>query len=246
MALKSSNKKYKFFFKLISILLLIGVLAFLYWFVYGDFWKINNIEIVEAKHTDVVALKADIYNISQTKKFLIIPNNHILFLSSHQIVNHILNTYPSVEAVSVNKTGDKDIVITIKDRMPMGVWCDENCFFFDDQGVLFKKSFEFTGAVFTTWTDNASSSLKFYNKALCIDICIDKRFVNFLSKNRIKKVTMSGEDFKMDTEYGFYIKALNNASTTIRNMNIFSNEYKGDLKTLEYVDIRFGDKIFYK
>lgn len=246
MALKSSNKKHKFFFRLIAILLLIGILFLLYWFVYGKFWKINNIEIIDAKHTDVELLKSDVYNISQTKKFFIIPNNHILFLSKRQIIDHIMNTYPSVEVVVVTKSKDRDIIINIQDRMPMGVWCDEKCFFFDDQGILFKKSFEFTGAVFTIWTTVSSSSLKFYDRALCIDTCVDKKFVGFLSKNRVKKITMSGDDFKMDTEYGFYIKALNNTSTTMRNLNLFNNEYKGDLKTLEYVDVRFGDKIFYK
>lgn len=246
MALKSSNKKYKFFFRLISVLLLIGFLVLLYWFVYGSFWKINNIEIVDAKHTNTEALKTDVYNISQTKKFLIIPNNHILFLSKKQIINHIINTYPSVESVVIDKTKDRDIVLSIKDRIPMGVWCDDNCFFFDDQGVLFKKSFDFTGSIFATWTSISSSSLQFQDKALCLDICIDKKFVDFLSKNKIKKISMSGDDLSMDTEYGFYIKALNNASSTIKNMNIFNDKYKDDLKSLEYVDVRFGDKIFYK
>jgi hypothetical protein len=246
MALKSSNKKHKLWYKILSIIILIGLLVFLYWFTYGSLWKINNIEIVDAKHTDIEALKTDIYNISEKKKFFIIPNNHILFLSKKKVINHILENYPSVESVEVNKTKDRDIIIYIKDRMPMGVWCDENCFFFDDQGILFKKSFDYTGAVFTRWGSNASTTLKFYDKVLCLDSCIDKTFVNFLSQNKVKRVAMEGVDFRMFTEYGFYIKALNNASTTMRNIALFSKEYKGDLKALEYVDVRFSDKIFYK
>jgi hypothetical protein len=246
MALKSSNSKHKLWHRILSIIILIGLLVFLYWFTYGDLWKINNIEIVDAKHTDIELLKTDVYNISHTKKFLIIPNDHILFLSKKKIINHILETYPSVENVDIEKTKDRDVIITIKDRMPMGVWCDENCFFFDDLGILFKKSFNYTGAVFTKWGTTASSTLNFYDKVLCLDSCIDKTFVNFLSQNKIKEVSMDGDDFKMFTEYGFYIKALNNASTTMRNMILFSKEYKGDLKALQYVDVRFGDKIFYK
>jgi len=91
-----------------------------------------------------------------------------------------------------------------------------------------------------------TSSLKFYDKATCLDICVDKDFVNFLSKNKIKKVTIDADDLKMDTEYGFYIKAINNASTTVRNMGYFLNKYEESLNALEYVDIRFADKIFYK
>lgn len=246
MALKSSNSKHKLWYKILSIILLIGVLVFLYWFTYGSLWKINNIEIVDARHTDVEALKTDIYNITEKKKFLIIPNNHILFLSKKRVTDHILENYPSVESVEIKKTKDRDIIISIKDRMPMGVWCDDNCFFFDDLGILFKKSFDYTGAVFTRWGTTASSTLKFYDKVLCLDSCIDKTFVNFLSQNKIKEVSMEGDDFKMFTEYGFYIKALNNASTTMRNIALFKKEYAGDLKALQYVDVRFGDKIFYK
>ncbi len=246
MALKSSNSKNKLWYKILSIVFLIGLLFFLYWFTYGSLWKINNIEIVGAKHTDIEILKTDIYNISEKKKFLIIPNNHILFLSNKKVIAHILETYPSVENVEISKTKERDVVITIKDRMPMGVWCDENCFFFDDLGILFKKSYNYTGAVYTRWRSVPSGSLKFYDKVLCLDICIDKTFVNFLSQNKIKEVSIDGDDLRMYTEYGFSIKALNNASTTMRNIALFSKEYRGDLKTLEYVDVRFKDKIFYK
>ncbi len=246
MALKSSNKKKNVFVRILSAILLVGFLVLLWWFVYGAMWKINTIEIVNAKHTDVEVLKTDIYNMSQKKKFLIIPNDHILFLSKDQIINYILETYPSVEGVEVSKTKDREIIISIKDRRATGVWCDELCYFFDDMGILFKKSFDYTGAVFTKWSVASSTPLKFYDKALCVDTCIDKRFVNFLTQNKVMKVTVEGDDLRMFTEYGYYIKALNNASTTMRNMNLFAAEYKGDWKMLQYVDVRFWDKIFYK
>jgi hypothetical protein len=246
MALKSSNKKKNVLWKVLSIILLIVFLVFVWWFVYGSLWKINNIEIVDAKHTDIEAVKTDIYNITQKKKFLIIPNDHILFLSKGKIKRHILETYPSVELVDVSKTKERDIVISIVDRMAMGVWCDEKCYFFDDQGILFKKSFDFTGAVFTKWEVSSSTPLNFYDKALCVDTCIDKNFVNFLTQNKVMKVVMEGDDLRMFTEYGYYIKALNNASTTMRNIALFKVEYKGGDNDLEYVDVRFGDKIFYK
>jgi hypothetical protein len=111
---------------------------------------------------------------------------------------------------------------------------------------LFKKSFDYTGAVFTRWGMVASSTLNFYDKALCFDSCIDKNFVNFLRQNKVMKVEIDGDDMKMFTEYGYYIKALNNASTTMRNLALFKNEYKGSLEDLEYADVRFEDKIFYK
>jgi len=226
--------------------MLIAFLVFVWWFVYGAFWKITNIEIVNAKHTDIEALKTDIYNISNKKKFLIIPNNHILFLSKGQIERHIISTYPSVEGVEIDKTTDKEIVLTIKDRKAMGVWCDEKCYFFDDEGILFKAAFDYTGAIFTKWSVASSTPLNFYDKALCLDLCIDKTFVSFLSENKIMKIVMANEDLQMFTEHGFYIKALNNATTTMRNVALFRQEYKGDVKALEYVDVRFWDKIFYK
>ena len=232
--------------RIVSVIILIAFFVFLWWFVYGVFWKIHTIEILNAKHTDVEVLKTDIYNLSQKKKFFIIPNDHILFLSKGQVMKHILETYPSVEEVEVSKTKDKDVIITIKDRKATGVWCDELCYFFDDAGILFKKSFDYTGAIFTKWSIASSTPLKFYDKALCVDTCIDKKFVNFLTQNKVMKVMIEGDDLRLYTEYGYYIKALNNASTTMRNMSLFANEFKGDVKMLQYVDVRFRDKIFYK
>lgn len=246
MALKSSNKKKNIFVRILSIILLIAFLIFIWWFVYGVFWKINNIEIIDAKHTDIEAVKTDIHNIAQEKKFFIIPNNHILFLSSRKIKRHILETYPSVEFVDVGKTKERNIIVSIKDRSATGVWCDEICYFFDDEGIIFKKSFDYTGAVFAKWEVASSTPLQFYDKALCGDMCIDKTFVNFLTQNKVMKVIIEGDDMRMFTEYGYYIKALNNATTTMQNVALFKSEYKGGEGELEYVDVRFGDKIFYK
>lgn len=246
MVLKSSNKKGKKFYNIIYIILLITVLVFLYWFIYGNVWKIQKVEILNAKHTDINILKSDIDDFLDKKKLLIIPNDHIIFFSKKEMQNHILNTYPSVENVEIIKNRNREIIVTIKDRKATGVWCDENCFFFDDEGILFKKSFEFTGSVFATWSTVSSSTLKFYDKAICVDTCIDKNFVNFLSKNKIKKVLINGEELRMNTEQGYYIKALNNSNITIKNMNMFLNKYEDSLNTLDYVDVRFTDKIFYK
>lgn len=247
MALKSSNKKIKRFYKILAVLILIIFFVVLYFFIYADLWKIKKIEILEAKHTDINLLKSDIDNILNQKIFFIIPNNHILLISSNKIEKYILDNYPSVEKVDINKNTDREIIITIKDRKALGVWCDQNCFFFDDEGILFKESFRFTGAVFTKWTKIASTTSNFYEKAPCLDICINQDFIKFLTNNKVSKIVIDeNEDLKMYTEYGFYIKSLNNASTTMRNINIFSNQYKENLNNLEYLDVRFEDKIYYK
>ncbi len=247
MALKSSSKKGKTLYKILSVIFTIVVLSLTLWVIYANVWKIKKVDVLNAKHTDVNQLKADIDSFLSKKQLFIIPNDHILFLSKKKLKNFILNTYPSVEEVYIDKNFEKEIVIKIKDRKATGVWCDQNCFFFDDEGILFKKSFEFTGAVFTVWgiKDN-TQSLNFYDKVPCLNMCIEDDFVSFLSKNKIKKVLIDGEELAMNTEYGFDIKALNNATTTMRNMNFFLNKYEENLNALDYVDIRFMDKIFYK
>lgn len=247
MALKSSNKKGKRFYKVLSVFLLIIILASLSWFIYGPFWKINKVDVLNAKHTDVNLLKADLDSFLKQRSLFIIPNDHIILLSKKKIENYILNKYPSVEEVSVDKTFDKEIIIKIKDRKATGVWCDQKCFFFDDEGILFKKSFDFTGAIFAVWSiKEDTKSLNFYDKVPCLNMCVEEDFVSFLSNNKVKKVLIDGENLFMNTEYGFDIKALNNATTTMRNMNFFLNKYEESLNVLDYVDIRFMDKIFYK
>ncbi len=247
MALKSSNKKIKTFYKVLAVLILIIFFFILYFFIYADLWKIKKIEILEAKHTDINLLKSDIDNILNQKKFFIIPNNHIILLSKKKIKKYIFDNYPSVESVDMSKNIDREIIIKIKDRKALGVWCDQNCFFFDDQGILFKESFKFTGAIFTKWSSVVSTSANFYEKAPCVEACINQEFIKFLIGNKVSKIIIDdNEDLKMYTEYGFYIKSLNNASTTMRNMNIFLGQYKENLNNLEYLDVRFEDKIYYK
>jgi hypothetical protein len=246
MAKKPSNKKKIFFFKILSILLIIGFFVLAWWIIWGKFWKINNIEIQGAKHTDISLVKTDVENYLQKKRAFVFPGDNILYFSEKDIKNIILKTYPSVESVIITRTNNRDIIINIVDRKPLGVWCDDDCYFYDDQGIVFKKSFNFTGLIFTRWGQNASSSIGFYDRVPCQKLCTDENFLNFLQKNKIGKIIMDGENLRLYSGYGFYIKALDDPKVIMGDMTVFDKERKGDFSGLEYVDMRFADRIFYK
>lgn len=220
------------------VLVLVGV--------YSSILRVRGVEVTGAKHTNVEVVKLDVENLLLKNRLLILPNNNVVFYPNNKIEEFILKTYPSVEKVEVSVSPKKIIKVEITDRFPLGVWCAETCYFYDDQGIVFKESFKYTGPIFTAWEKKPMASVSYLEKVSCEELCTNKLFSEFLSNNQIEKAIISPDMVEYVSANGYYIKAGFDATTTMDHIKKISEQKPGFLNTLEYVDVRFPTKIFYK
>lgn len=213
---------------------------------YSSILRVNGVEVTGAKHTNILAVKQDVENLLLKNRLLILPNNNVLFYPNNKIEEFILKTYPSVEKVEVTVSAKKIIEVEITDRFPLGVWCAEICYFYDDQGIVFKESFKYTGPIFTAWEKNPKVPVAYLEKVACEELCTNKKFSQFLSDNQIEKAIISPDMIEYVSANGYFIKAGFDATTTMNHILKISEQKPGFLNTLEYVDVRFPTKIFYK
>lgn len=246
MAQKLSSKKLRLrrrIYILLGSTVFLGVIAS---FLYIPFFEIQGIDIRGARHTDVIALEQSVRPFIEARRYLFVPNNHVLLYRKKDIEKFILQTYPSVETVDIRIDTSRKIVVQIKDRNPLGVWCTDVCYLYDTNGVLFKKSFKYTGALFVSWSDTEKKQVTLLEEVSCKGLCTDIAFMSFLRDYRIEKALLGDQQLELMSADGYVVKTGFAASSTMSRVRKVADTKPELLKHIEYLDVRFENKVFYK
>lgn len=206
------------------------------------------------------------------KYFGIFPRNSIFLYPKQQIKNKILDVYKRVYYIKVNISDINSIVVTVKERKSYALWCGDtlsdrkdgvtnDCYFIDDKGFVFTKAPAFSGNVyFTVYGEVASEGSK-PNKPLGKNFLNEERFVRLmqlralLAKEGLDTIVLTqkeGNDFEFYLASGGKLifnedqdvrKLLHNLATAIE---VKENEGKNIEEGLEYIDVRFNNKVLFK
>ena len=174
----------------------------------------------------------------------------------------LLTQFPRIQSLSLSMQGGHTLVAAVIERTPSYTWCSglpddtssRSCYFMDDHGFVFSDAPIFSGHAY------------FAYYGMLGDSPISKTYLDaahFDSINQLKKA-LEAQNFHPyalvahdDGEYDLYINqgtkiifsndeeissVIANAMTLIHNSDLFKKESG----TLEYIDLRYGDKIYYK
>lgn len=240
------------------------------WGSYNENVRIVNVYI---EGNDVVLdkkIKALIDEQIRGKYFYIIPKNNIFIYPKNSIKNKILETFKRIYYVKISISDFTSIVVTVKERKPYAVWCGENpnkdkennkneCYFIDSDGFLFAKSPIFSGDVyFTVYGD----IINFKDSNILGSVFLGKerfkklmRLKDLLNKEGIKVYKLTQKE---NGDFQFYISSggvlmfneLQDMEKLLRNLvsaiEVKKNENKNINKGLEYIDVRFNNKVIFK
>lgn len=248
----------------IGVLILLGLLYFgLYQLLRLPYFQITEIR------TEGLATISEI----EIRKFMeaelkgnyrhLIPKSNILFFSPRTASVALEKVYPVVREAAVRKVFPHVVSISIQERTLFAIYCAqsgkaaevESCFFMDREGVLFRQSPNIQGALILKFTsDTASPSL---GAAIFTPEEIS-RFDLWRGefKNRAGLGVLSFQfkqnspkDIWLGTDGGFYVIVTKDSEpqkTAEIVRTVLENEIKASRAKLEYIDARFGNKVFYK
>jgi hypothetical protein len=257
--------------KLLITLVSVGLIWWLLFYVsHLKTFLIDNVEVsgnVTLSQTEIQGLASGFLT---GDYFFTFPKSGIFFYPKKEIADRIINTYPVIKDLDIKFKSFHEISILINERKVEYLFCQndlevsgkqeksESCYALDSSGFNFAKYSE----VSTT----TSSFIKFYPKDN-IDNPVGKNyfseiffsklavFVKALSDNGMQLSRISEKTpvdfeglfekgqrvlFSRDTDL---IKAIDNLKTIIE-----SKEFGGPqaFQKIDYIDMRFGNKIFYK
>lgn len=220
--------------------------------------RINNIAIAGADGKAAKDLENEIKSILQNKYYYIIPKDHLFFYPRDEI-EALLEKKFRVQKFGIDKDYPSALKISISEREPWALWCSaENqgkCLLIDRDGFAFENAPLTAGTAVLKIIDARNSNPLGKNILPEGDFSLLRFFIEEIPKNIDEKISSvnikaSGKGFLIYFKTGWYafIDNETDKDKAIQNVNLALNnsEIKDKRSKLEYIDLRFEDKVFYK
>ncbi len=224
----------------------------------ADFLQIKNFEILGAETIQTENIKNIAQSLTLGNKLFLIPKSNIFLLNKNNLANVLLANFPRAEKVEINKHFfSQKIELKIMERKGEFLWCStqDECLAMTKDGFVFEKSSIATGKIIFRGILEGNPLMK-----------------NFSTPQKMQNYIKLIETFKNS---GFEISSINIESSdkAIAKMNINNaisdvifNPKETDLSLIaqnailliketqikspsahfQYIDARFGNKMFYK
>ncbi|MEK7579730.1 MAG: FtsQ-type POTRA domain-containing protein [Patescibacteria group bacterium] len=265
--LKRKKRKIRFAFLVVSsFAVLTGFLAYALFF--SSWFSIKEIQVSGNKELSESEIRelADKY-INRTY-FLgyIKPFSNIFFVSSEGLEESFRKKMAQIDEVDISKSiFKKYLVIEIKEREAVGIWCgstslttslEQSCFYFDKKMALFKSAPKFSGEVFLVIEDGRNRDFKVgdvFDDAELIEKLSSAKF--FLDELKIVDyrnffLPAGSFEFWIKTKDGWSIyldKETDIATQLVALKKILEGKLSADRRQrLEYIDLRVNGRVYYK
>jgi hypothetical protein len=257
-----------------SVLLFLGVFLVCFsivWVFAHPSFQIKKIRIEGNKILSADAVIAVAQRDISGNYFFFFPRTNVLFYPKDAIRSEIVSAFPRANSVAVSLEGDV-LIISLSERDPAAIWCgvekdatttENGCYYLDKTGYVFDTSPNFSGDAY----------FKFYGKGLLANgrSAVGQNFISadlleklsdlrhtlqrynkktddlFLGdESRAELTAESGCKIVFSTDQDF--SALKANMEAVFKSPGWGKEISGTDKCadLEYIDFRFGNKIYYK
>jgi cell division septal protein FtsQ len=238
---------------LIGLVLLIIIALALAFIPRIDAFSINHIAVTGNSIEASDELSTYIEREISGNYFYLIPKNNIFFYPKRSIERKILGDFTRINKVELSYEGNNSLLLDVVERKPYWLWCAETCFFMDENLFIFAKAPNFSGNVFF----KASGGLEadepigqFYKLPW-----ERNEFILFIEK--LKELNLKAVGVFITAEEDIEVKLEDNTILKINPEKKLATTY-ADLETvlnsntagaklpLEYIDLRFPNKVFYQ
>jgi len=245
----------------IGLLFIILVVLLGYVFFFTGLLVIDNVEILGAKKIE----QEEVMNLVEEfipRSILFWEVTNIVLLPTQDIEQKLIEVFPEIRSVHVEKKFPHSITVTIQERRGVAIWCrDEEwqeCFALDADGIVFERRnpgeflplLNFVDPVQVRLGENIIEEellehvLDFHGRV--------RRFLTF-GDEEIRIVLyniVSGTrvNVKTSEHWDIYINPKKNIEWQVEKLRaVFKKNIPPERRgELEYIDLRFGDQAFIK
>lgn len=235
---------------------------------------INNIEINGTKIIDSEDVEQIIKKNLEGKYFFLFSKANFLIYPQRKIYNDLTKEFPRIKDLSVTKKGANTVRIEITERAGSYLYCGatipevkadvgENCYFVNDDGYIFDKAPYFSGDVYFKYYLSLNGK---ENSPLGEQMMGKERFhemTRFVDQVRqigfdpvylvIEKDNLESLFLKTNSiPHKIIFKEADNLGVILGNLRVameqreFRDEIFGKYDKLDYIDLRFVNKVLYK
>jgi hypothetical protein len=251
--------------KLFASIKIVAALAVVVGLVLGVLWlphlrvvkvAVTGVEGTAAKTLEAAAMKY----ISGTYAF-IIPKNNILLYPKKSLTAYLYESYPRLAEVQVYAENFRTLGVQVRERVPTSVWCGlspqsrQPCIFMDEGGMAYEAAAQFSGTVYTEYFGTTTGE-KIPKQYLTPEsfrslTALVQAFKDKEGESIARVVVDESEDVRATFTNGFTLlfTAKDDSGDVYARFLLakgaepFSSH---PLSDFEYLDLRFGDRLYYK
>lgn len=247
--MKSYKKKYRKKKKKSPLPYILGALLFVftfafffYLFVFSPLFFLRGIEIEEGNEEVETFVKGYVEKDLPFKK-----SKSVFILNLSELEKEILKRFPGIREASAKLTPSLSLSLDIKKKEPFLSFCQSSlCFFVDENGVIFEL------------IENPGKRIAFEDslkKTALGEKVIEEDLSQFIHKLikefETKEVVIESSRkvvITLKEGWSAYFNPKENIDEQIENMKIVLEEKisEEERRELEYMDLRFKDRVYYK
>lgn len=232
---------YKKSFFLKSLGLIITSVILFYVLVFYEFFWVKDIEVLG---NDSIEKELILDSVNNSINF-----RSIFLIKTAIISDNVLSQFPEIYLASVSRDFPDKLIVSVKERHAIAIWCNgnlENCFYVDKEGFLFKDTDSKNLVVISS---NSNFGLN--------DTVIESEKLLALNElwQEVRELgiywfELNGSDIVAHTTNGFVIKFISSedliSQAKILKLTLDSEISKEDFENLEYIDVRFENRAYFK
>lgn len=226
------------------------------------FWKIQKIELSGLETLGQEEIKIQINESFKGQYAFFLPRNSFFLFSPTSLADVLKSEFPRIKTATVEKKFPDLLKISIKERQLFGVFCNtittststSPCAYIDKTGFAYETAPNSSGSLFIKIKSDAPEARagakidpQLMNEILYLGGKLKKGAdletidYEFYSKNPRELKVKTSDGFKIifmrDSDWEKTIHALK---------TVLNQEIKEKRQRLDYIDLRFGNKVFYK
>ena len=209
-------------------------------------------------------LREEISGVLNGKFYGIFPYDNILMVPREKIIAVLLEKFSLLKSVSINREFPQSLSVIAEERKVEALWCPgavltstipsaAECAFVDAEGFIFQPAPLFSGMIFLKFFDGRTEL-----PAIGKEMLAEGEFRKLTAlKDKLdgknlyiaKIILKDAEIYEIYLNEGWYIlfNSKNEAEQTFGNLElVLGATIKEKRPELDYVDLRFGKKVFFK
>lgn len=237
------------------VLIFIGTVSLLRW----PGWKITNIEVDGTEMVDPQEIKAKVEESITGNLLFFLPRNSILLVSPENLSSLLRKEFARIGSATIKKQYPDKLKISVSERVLWGIICSQNqegnCMYIDTTGFGMESAPQSSGTlILKIKTDQG---LLPENTQVLDPALVEQ--MKYIAENTQKIIaspvvefalsTQTPDEFKVRVAEGFSLLfaregGLENSFSVLKK--VLESEVKDKRPRLDYIDLRFGNKVFFK
>lgn len=239
----------------VGVLLLVGIVVM----IKTPKFQVQKVTVVGTNVVDPSDVAAFALNTLDGHYAWILPKTSIFLVSTDAVTGAVREAFPRFAEVKVDRDGVNSLRVTVVEYPGVYLWCDDECAFMDETGTVFANAPYFSGSAYLKIYIGTREQYPFHpitREQVALVATLKKQ----LEEIDIVPLSMSFEsEHKLTVGFihhtshaSLYVDPSEDVQTTLQTLysalrtDTVAKLYHDPSKTLQYLDVRFANKLIYK